>query len=265
MAKRPPNARARYSFAGTPQKAGYQQLQWRADQPTIAGPWPQTAPAAPPSRARPARLAVFAATAHAQNVHKSCHAPWPWSPTASATTAIGTADVRSTFLHLSRPAFATSEAQGFLEYKINSVNISSNAWLRFTITKTNGQVVVVGLTNQTQGINATNIAAQIVSMINTNPVLQGSDGLSADDFSFNPSFSTFSLRARSPSFKAARINIYAQRSGSSLKLVITPGGNGQLTQNISSICQGGGRRCISKCRVDGNNALNFHDRTLRLS
>ena len=154
---------------------------------------------------------------------------------ASATTAIGTADVCSTFLNLSRPAFATSEAQGVLEYKINSTSISNGAWLRFIITKTNGQVVVVGLTNQTQGINATNIAAQIVSMINTNPVLQGSDGLSADDFSFNPTFSTFSLRARSPSFKAARINIYAQRSGPSLKLVITPGGNGQLTQNISDL------------------------------
>ena len=151
---------------------------------------------------------------------------------AAASSDRGSAETLSTFLRFSRPTFATSEAHGMLEYKIPVNNpISAGAWIRLTITKTNNQVVVVGLTNQVAGLNATNIAAQLVSMINTNTALQGSDGLTADDFSFNPSFATFFLRARSPGYRAAKISVYASRSG----LVITPGGTSSLTQNLSDL------------------------------
>lgn len=155
---------------------------------------------------------------------------------ASAASDVGSADICSTFLHVSRPTFATSEAQGMQQYIIPVNNpISAGAWIRLTITKTNGQVVVVGLTNQIAGINATNIAAQLVTMINTNVALQGPDGLTADDFSFNPTFATFNLRARTPGYQAAGIKVYAQRSSASFKLVITPSGYSYLTQNISDL------------------------------
>ena len=155
---------------------------------------------------------------------------------ATATSEIGNADLRSTFLNLSRPAFTMSEAHGVQEYKITSNIISNGAWMRLVITKTNGQVVIVGLTNQIAGINATNLAAQLVAMVNTNAALQGSDGLTADDFSFNPTFSTFYLRARSPGYQAARIQVYAHRSSSSLKLIFSFGGGyNYLTQNISDL------------------------------
>ncbi|NOS69181.1 MAG: TIGR03790 family protein [Verrucomicrobia bacterium] len=152
---------------------------------------------------------------------------------AAATTDTGGADICSTFLNFSRPTFATSEAHGMLEYKIPvNIPISTGAWIQLTITKTNGQVVILGLTNQIAGISATNIAAQLVAMVNANTYLQGSDGLTADDFSFNPSFATFYLRARSPGYQAAGIRVYAQRSGS---LIIIPGDNSYLTQNLSDL------------------------------
>ncbi len=158
---------------------------------------------------------------------------------ATASSEIGNAGLRTTFLNVSRPTFAAGEAQGMQEYKVSSIGsnaIPAGAWMRLTITKTNGQVVVIGLTNQTAGINSTNLAAQLVAMVNTNAALQGSDGLTADDFSFNPTFATFYLRARSPGYQAARIQVYAQRSSSAFKLSFSFGGGlNYLTQNLADL------------------------------
>jgi uncharacterized protein (TIGR03790 family) len=133
---------------------------------------------------------------------------------ASATVSIGTGIVQTTFARMAQPTFLPGQAQGFDSYQVlNFPNLNAGAWLRFTITKTNSQVVQLGVTNQTTGTSPALLVAQMVNAINAHPELQGPDGLTADDFLSNAVVATFNLRARSPGFAAAKIRAHAQKYG----------------------------------------------------
>ena len=149
----------------------------------------------------------------------------------STANAIGNANSLSTFLTASRYSFQASAAFGMQGYMVISNMPSTNAWIRFTFTKTNGQTVVVAVTNQSGG-NSGMLAGQICAAINTNSALQGADGVVADDYVVNPSGTiTFNLYARSPGYQAAAIQVapkvYQQ------VFMSTP--QGTLTQNLSDL------------------------------
>jgi len=148
--------------------------------------------------------------------------------TTVASTA-GSGNNLSTFLNAVQPAFMPSQAYGFQGYEVLSNKPSTSAWIQFTFTKTNGQVVVVGVTNQL-GTNSVALASQLCNAINTNAALQGSDGVMVGDFIVNATWATFNVYARSPGGQAAQILAQPQTYAI---LMTTP--QGTLTQNLSDL------------------------------
>jgi hypothetical protein len=106
----------------------------------------------------------------------------------------------------------------------------------FTFTKTNGQTVVVAVTNQSPG-NSAALASQEYAAINAHPALQGSDGVVAEDYVVNQYgsflFTTFNLYARSPGDQAAAIQVNPMVSSSKVPSFSTQGST--LTQNLSDL------------------------------
>jgi len=105
----------------------------------------------------------------------------------TAASAIGSGDSLSTFLSASQPEFLASSAQGIQGYSLLSLTnlVSTNSWIKFSITKTNGQTVVVAVTNLSHG-NPARLSDNWSQRLNTNSALQGSDGVVAGDYLVNP-------------------------------------------------------------------------------
>jgi len=147
----------------------------------------------------------------------------------TAASAIGSGNSLSTYLSASQPTFMASQAFGLQGYSVISNAPPTNAWIKFTFTKTNGQAVVVAVTNQSGG-NSVALAGQMFNAINANPSLQGSDGVLADDLMLNPGSVAFNLYARSPGYQAAAIQVLPQAY-----MAIMSSPQGTLTQNLSNL------------------------------
>ncbi len=148
--------------------------------------------------------------------------------TASAST-IGSGTNLSTFLSAAQPAFLNSQALGMQSYTVISNLPPVNAWIQYTFTKTNGQVVTVTMTNQA-GADSTVLTSQLYNAINSNPGLQGSDGVMAGDYTSLPNSVTFNLYARSPGYQAAGIFVRPKSYG-----IIMSAMQGTLTQNLPDL------------------------------
>ena len=129
--------------------------------------------------------------------------------TTTAST-IGSGNALLTFLQASQPALQPSPALGIQGYSERSNSVPANSWMQFTFTRTNGQAVVVAVTNQSPDNSAT-LASQMYNAINANPALQGSDGVVAGDYALNQYgtffYTVFNLYARSPGYQAAAIQV----------------------------------------------------------
>lgn len=124
----------------------------------------------------------------------------------TAASALGSGSNLTTFLSASQPVFPASQAFGVQGYTVFSNVVATNAWMKFTFTKTNGQVVVVSVTNQSGG-NSIALTSQVMNAINSNASLQGGDGVLADDYVYSAGAVTFNLYARSPGYQAAGIQV----------------------------------------------------------
>lgn len=168
-----------------------------------------------------------------------------WTPLATnfalgriqtaAASAIGSGNVLSTFASARQPTLMASQAFGVQGYSELSNSIPANTWMQFTITKTNGQTVVVAVTNQSAG-NSVALASQLYNAINANPALQGSDGVVAGDYSLNQYgtffYTAFNLYARSPGYPAAALQVNPTVSAS-VPLFTTYGSS--LNYNLSDL------------------------------
>lgn len=147
----------------------------------------------------------------------------------TVANAAGSAAGLSTFLTAAQPEFLPSQACGLEGYTVFSGSPPTNAWIKFTFTLTNGQAVVMAMTNQS-GADAITFANQMYNAINANPALQGGDGVVAEDFETLAGFATFNLYARSPGYAAA--GIYVQPK---VYKVVMSTPQGTLTQNLSDL------------------------------
>jgi uncharacterized protein (TIGR03790 family) len=150
----------------------------------------------------------------------------------TAASAVGTGSNLSTFLNAAQPVFMASQAFGMQGYLVISNTPSVNAWIQFSFTLTNGQSIVVAVTNQSGGSSIA-LADQLFNAINSNPNLQGSDGVLADDFMVNPTSASFNLYARSPGYQAASIQVQAQVYPFNQVIMYAP--QGTLTENLSNL------------------------------
>ena len=128
----------------------------------------------------------------------------------TTASAMGSGNVLSTFLNASQPTLLASQAFGVQEYSELSNSTPANSWMQFTFILTNGQTVIVAVTNQSAGNSAT-LAGQLYNAINANPALQGSNGVVAGDYALNQYgtffYTAFNVYARSPGYQAAMIKI----------------------------------------------------------
>jgi len=149
----------------------------------------------------------------------------------TAASAIGSGSKFSTFLRASQPEFVASEAFGMQTYTVISNSLPAGAWIQFSFITTNGQSVVVGVTNQSSG-NSVTLANQVYSAINANPGLQGNDGIMAANYVVNSGAVTFNLYARSPGYQAALFQVSHQNY---YKVIMSTPPQNTLTQNLSDL------------------------------
>lgn len=157
------------------------------------------------------------------------------SVSLSVSNSAGAAPALTTYLSASSLGFLDTVAYGIRGYT-NSPNATNfGDFLRLTVTKTNGAVVVLGVTNTSGGVSPSALAQALVNLVNTNADLQGPDGLVAEDFlTFNPltgqPYPQFNLRARSVGWDAAQIQVTLTGTAT-----VTPSGTHRLDQYLSDL------------------------------
>jgi uncharacterized protein (TIGR03790 family) len=157
--------------------------------------------------------------------------------TVSVSNSVGAASALTTLLAVSADTFLDTIACGVRGYTNSGSAPQIGDYLQLTITKTNGVVVSVAVTNTFSGTTLADLTQGLVNMVNTNAVLQGSDGVVAEDFiDLNPLTGQpnpqFNLRARSVGWDGAQLQ--ASLVGSS-RFTIQPPGTHRLDQNLPDL------------------------------
>ena len=149
------------------------------------------------------------------------NAPGP-NLTVTTSNALGSASLLTTFIAASRTNFIETLAFGLREFTVVG-RVVAGDYLRLTVTRTNGLVTTVSVTNQTPSsgnifTDMQMFAQSFLSTINTNAALAGADGVIAEDLriaqSGNDPAALFNLRARTVGWRAAQILV--QLTGSFL-------------------------------------------------
>ena len=139
-----------------------------------------------------------------------------------------------TFISASRTNFLDTIALGFRNFSVTNSPLS-DSFLQLNITKTNGSVVSIAVTNDSANTNISTLVQQLVNAVNTNSALLGADGLMAEDFiGYEPDFhiAEFNLRARSIGLGASQIQVTLTTSPPP---VATPAGLVKLNQNLNDL------------------------------
>lgn len=138
----------------------------------------------------------------------------------------------STFMRASRNYLMSSTALGRRSFTVSGT-IQLGSWLQLNLTKTNGALVSVALTNATVNATPYDLCGTLASLINSTPEFQTGDGVQAEDLVSGWSGSAgFDLLARSPGLAAAKASVVL--SGSS-NFIISPSGAAQLNGNLSDL------------------------------
>jgi uncharacterized protein (TIGR03790 family) len=157
--------------------------------------------------------------------------------TVSVSNSVGSAAGLTSCLNASAGAFLDTLAYGVRGYTNSGSAPAVGDYLQLTVTKTNGAVVSVAVTNTTGGISLADFTQGLLNMVNTNADLEGSDGVAAEDFiGSNPLTGQpnpqFNLRARSIGWDAAQVQA---AFSSSPRFSIQPAGTLALTQNLPDL------------------------------
>lgn len=128
--------------------------------------------------------------------------------------------------------FLDSIAAGVITYTLAGTNLLASSTLSLTVTKTNGALVSLSVTNSSGG-TVTQLAQQLITAINNSAALQGADGLTGADLvaDSGSTLAQFDLLANAPGFAAAQI----KANLGSLGVVVSPLGSSTLTDNSSDL------------------------------
>ena len=162
----------------------------------------------------------------------------------AVSNSIGAGTAATTFITASGPSLLDTVAYGLHNLVItNSANYPPpiGAWLLLTVTKTNGSVVSVGVTNSVFGTTVPALVSALISAVNADAQLTGTDGCVAEDFidysaatgNANDHRAEFNLLPRSAGWNAAEMQ--ASLTGDSSAFLITPEGTARLEENLSDL------------------------------
>jgi hypothetical protein len=149
----------------------------------------------------------------------------------SASTSAGSSPVLTTAVAAARPDFLETEATGFRILTVTNATVQGD-WLQLLVTKTNGPQISVGVTNTTADTNVADLCQQLMTAINAEPALQGSDGLLASDFYPDIYMAQFLIYARAPGWPAAQVRATLTASPG---LVVLPPGSLTLEDNLTDL------------------------------
>jgi len=149
---------------------------------------------------------------------------------------IGTATALTTHLSASRTDFLNTTAFGLRSFVVTNA-VQDTSFLQLTVTKTNGSVVMVSVTNTPGNTDASVFVRSLVDAVNINASLATADGVTAGDFVgydfwLGRPGGEFNLIARSQGWPESQIQ--AQLVGS-VGLSIAPGGTVRLDENVSDL------------------------------
>ena len=149
----------------------------------------------------------------------------------SATDSRGSAGNLTTFVEASRPAFLDTTATGLRSFEVAGAP-TNGSFLACTLTQTNGVEINLAVTNTLNGTTLDQMVQALLSRINTDPRLQGGDGVSGQDEVADPSGSPvdFNLVANSSGWNAAEL-----RSSLSGTFLITPTATAPLEDNLADL------------------------------
>lgn len=108
-----------------------------------------------------------------------------------------------------------------------------NDFLQAVVTKTNGEVIELGVTNRAVSLlDAGDLTRQLMAQLNAHPSLNGADGVSAEDTYGGGASLTFLLYARGPGLAAAQVQMELRCSAN---LQVTPAGALTLEDNVGDL------------------------------
>jgi hypothetical protein len=117
------------------------------------------------------------------------------------------------------------------------------SFLELDVIKTNGQTVVVSLTNNTSGVTISQFAGAFFGAVNSSPNLLGTDGVSVQNvvmhedfpFAFGPDDHSgdFDIRPRSPGWPASQVKARVRAGGPNL--TVTPSTTNTLDANLTDL------------------------------
>lgn len=159
----------------------------------------------------------------------------------SVSNSAGSAPALTTYLTSSRPNFLDSPARGSCSYSVTNV-LQVGSFLELDVIKTNGQTVVVSLTNNTSGATNSLFAHAFFDLINGNPNLVGGDGVSVENvvmhedfaYAFGPDDHSgdFDIRPRSAGWPSSQVKV---RVRGGLNLTVIPSTTNTLDANVTDL------------------------------
>jgi len=157
------------------------------------------------------------------------------------SNSVGSAAALTTWLSDNRSTFLDSPARGSRSYSVTNIP-QVGSFLEMDVIKTNGQTIVVSLTNNTSGATLSQFASAFFSAVNANPNLQGADGVSVEnavmheDYSFvfgtDDHSGDFDIRPRSPGWRASQVKVRVRGSSN---LTVSPSTTNTLDVNLTDL------------------------------
>jgi uncharacterized protein (TIGR03790 family) len=150
----------------------------------------------------------------------------------SAGSALGAAPSLTTFLATSGGTFLDSQARPMLGLDFYG-SLSAGDTLQFTVFKTNGSIVTLTVTSQSNSLTLAALALELFNEINTTPALESGDGVYADDLGTNLGLEAgFNVYARGLGLAPSGIQVQLIGSG---YLATTAESPTALNQNLSDL------------------------------
>ena len=174
----------------------------------------------------------------------------------SVSNSAGSAPILTTYLSASRPNFLDTAARGrrtqdqdhstysdHSPYSVTNMSIPQiGSFLEMDVIKTNGQTVVVSLTNNTAGTTIAQFATAFFNTVNSSPNLTGVDGVSVENVVMHENFTFvygpddhsggWDIRPRSPGWLASQVKV---RVRGGLNLTVTPSTTNTLDVNLADL------------------------------
>lgn len=149
-------------------------------------------------------------------------------------TSLGSGAALTTFLAATGTNLLDTVASGIRNYSVSNAP-NTGDYLQLSITKTNGAMIVVSVTNNA-GLNVGQLVQQLVSAVNSNANLSTPDGLGAQDFiNYTPyglQLAEFNLQANACGWNEAQIQVTL---GGSSTFILTPAGTNVLDGNLPDL------------------------------